>query len=279
MDATTEQWKKITIATFGKRSKVHWRQAMMDILFVDLGLKPACLFDHWLADLKSMHSYLMSLYTECLVSKKLRVVAIGMDVIVYESCWLKSCFHAEFVDISSNLHQPSLITAKEKVAQTADVFKQWCSQCHNPASSLECDEIVTSDSVNIPTLFGLFLGYPCVYWYDQAMGEDNNLSSCSLRLFQVKGCVKPGALPHNEGHSCQKSSGVSKSSKFSYVLKENKTACSVVYSFTVPENIVESVREKVWLWYTAWEQSVPWSSLFSSVWMQEESVEPGAVCL
>lgn len=37
----------------------------------------------------------------------------------------------------------------------------------------------------IPTIFGVLIGYPIVYWYDERISIDNCLSLVSLNVYQV----------------------------------------------------------------------------------------------
>ena len=249
---------------------------------MDKGLKAACLFDHWSVNPDAMVSYLMSLHMKGLISDQLRVLQIGLDVVVYNvsiKVWLESfqVESSEFMDVTSNLAQPLFIsdTNRWKVAVTMNTFNQWICLAGEADSSC-AHEIEITDGLNVPALFGLLLGYPCVYWYDRSVGEENNLNGCSLRLYQVKGHHKSQELSQEFGHA-KDTRTHTETLIANSVTKDN--GCSTVYSFTIPELLVESVRDKVLTWYQAWERSVPWSVLFSSVTMSEQSIAPSAVCL
>ena len=257
---------------------------MLDIQCVDKRLKPACLFDHWSLCPKAMVSYLKILHNEGLVTNQLRVLLVGMDVIVYHllsKTWLESLYSQElnFVDITSNLAQPSLITNTAKTAQTRKTFGQWCQQT-NLSDPRYVDEIKITEGVNVPTLFGLLLGYPCIYWYDIAISEENNLSGYALQLFQIKGYLKSNPLLHQSHNSMKiKSLAHTSMTENCYSITNDNKSFATIYSFTIPELLVASLRDQIWAWYQAWETSVPWYDLFSRVEMSEQTTTPAAVCL
>ncbi|GFR60886.1 UPF0739 protein C1orf74 homolog [Elysia marginata] len=280
---TAVKWKRITLSTFGKASKAAWHRAMLDIQCVDKELKPACLFDLWSVCPDVMFSYLKSLHKEGLVSNQLNVLLVGMDVIVYKSLsksWPKNPMFPNpyFVDITVTLAKPVLMPGTENIIETKTVFDNLCHETRSPDPK-HPQEIKISDSLNVPTLFGLLLGYPCVYWYDTTKGEENNLAGFALRLFQVKGYFDSSQLSR-ERDSMYTDNNIQndKLTSGSIVTKDDRN-CAIIYSFTVPELLAVAVRDKVWAWYQAWESSVSWSHLFSKVAMSEQSLAPSAVCL
>ncbi|RUS73977.1 hypothetical protein EGW08_018265 [Elysia chlorotica] len=273
------KWKRITLAIFGKTSQAGWRGAMLDIQCVDRRLKPACLFDRWCVCPESMVSYLRCLHQKGLVSNQLRVLQVGMDVVVYHVLskdWLRASHSPEstqFLDITSNLIQPSLIIDTAKTAVTRKAFEQWC-YWNGPSDPGHEEEIEIAEGVNVPSLFGLLLGYPCIYWYDMSVSDQNNLGGCALQLFQVKGYPRETPL---SSHS-SKSMSTQTYMDTPHVTLNNEN-CAIIYSFTVPEILIASTRDRIWSWYQVWERSVSWSDLFTKVEMSEQTTTPAAVCL
>ena len=107
--------------------------------------------------------------------------------------------HAQYIDLFSYWNCQLLlqvITEKLTVWNTDNAF------------TLEL-----SPDINRSTVFGLLLGYPVVYWYNNATSADNCLSHVPLRLFQI-----------------------------SAVDSTVDSQPAVIYSFTIPEQLYSNCQ-------------------------------------
>ncbi|XP_059161932.1 UPF0739 protein C1orf74 homolog [Physella acuta] len=261
-----DKWKQIMLQKFGKKASKNWITAALDIQMVSLGIKPSCLFDQWLVSGDDMNELITELMAEDLISRNIVVATVGMDVIVY-GCFCEklseSDFQVLYIDVSSALKYPILV-GDGKENQTTRTFAAFRdSMCLTNLSDTEASyrspvNIEICKELNVPCLFGLMLSYPCVYWYNNSEGEENCLSGQALVHFQVK-----GHLLNSENSS---------------LVKKSKFTC-VIYSFSVPENLVDLLRSDVNLWFVRWSDAGSWKKLFSLVWIDEEVLNPQAVCL
>lgn len=283
------------LAKFGKKAKQKWSFAAVDIQLVDLGIKPVCLFDHWSVTAEEMHDFTLGLHKRGLTQSKVNVVSVGQDIVLYSlthgSLLLTASLDGRCcVDISSSLLSPD-VADNDTLMHTIDVFSDLCRIIHDICEGQDSAcvyDVHITDRLNGSCLFGLLLGYPCVYWFDLSEGDNHCLLGQPLRLFQVKGqmttqaiCDKPDIsqnyfqqLPSPEN---LKNSSVGLTRKTAQLTPSDKT--HVIFSFTVPVNILAKVENYVHDWFVKWRNSVPWPCAFLEVWLEEETVTPQSVCL
>ncbi|XP_025086613.1 UPF0739 protein C1orf74 homolog [Pomacea canaliculata] len=279
-----EQWKLIIRNHFGKRASRRWRELMMDLLCVDHGVKPALLFDYSTPDVTVMYTFLRNLKESSLLQcPNLRIVVIDMDLLLInlkcfadatgERTGLTDMVSKHFIDITPTLSQPQIITDNRKLLQhTLDCFQR----CVDKQSPFGADSIVwnldRNELVNPSTLFGLFLGYPVVYWYDMADGcEQSRLSLVPLLNFVLKGVItltatNIGSIEH-QGESGQ----------------QNKKTCvheHIITSFSVPEHLAEIISESVEVWFEGIKtKRLSWSSLFDDLQLEKRVMQMPTLCL
>lgn len=256
-------WKSALAHKFGKRSHKKWFTAALDILLVDIGLKNSCLFDHWAVTGQEMQEFMVTAAQTRLTRHRMAALSVGMDVFLINTAKPMESNTHYFVDITNNLNVPNLLCQNDScITSTLNIFhdcvKNMTSYSLNTEEFTHID--VNSDNINPPCLFGLFLGYPAVYWYDRTISEDNCLSGVSLHLYQVIGEVKP---VYNE-----------------MVQSFSSPRSHTVFSFTVPDlDRFHCVNSKMHGWFSDWKNSKPWTEMFSNIVLSESTLEPQVVCL
>uniref|UniRef100_A0A2C9KE39 Uncharacterized protein n=1 Tax=Biomphalaria glabrata TaxID=6526 RepID=A0A2C9KE39_BIOGL len=252
-------WKQAFYFVFGKKCLKRWKSAAVDLQLVDNEIKASCLFDLWLASPKDMLVLIRHLHNTGLIQGSLGVASLGSDIIIYNAASLDSFIKSSlqktsFIDISSKLQLPGLVS-EGKVEKTFDTFLSFVQNTSQSSDAPTLHNIEQSTDLNGPCLFGLFLGYPCVYWYDSCADDGNCLTDQHLVLFQVVGHL---SRSFTDPTSCR---------------------THTIFSFTVPFNLIDELRPKVDNWFQKWEQNEKWKNMFSEVLLNSETVSPQVVCL
>jgi len=276
-------WRRLLIKEFGKKATKKWKEAAIDIILVDKGIKQSLLFDHWGSSPTEMKNFLVSAQRDRMVNAKIVIVSIGLDVLLVnkkilsidkygsESSDLIKTLH--FVDVSYSLKEPKVIDLKDpRVSSTVNDFFT-LMECINKRHDLDVinvEDIVDIDLLNVPCLFGLFLGYPSVYWYDQSVSEENCLNGISLRVFQVFGIVDdknqedPFRRLHSDTEGTNSGANIKK---------------DIILSFSIPDALKSSLLCQIHSWFSLWKTSQVWSSLYKDVIIHEDIKQPEAVTL
>ncbi|XP_062325147.1 UPF0739 protein C1orf74 homolog [Osmerus eperlanus] len=184
--AAAQKWLRV-----GKKSLSVARSLDLaaGVMAVNTGLKPALLYDANSALADQIQSYLTSLQSEQLLSKSLITLDInGNNLIVNPSLTID---HLEkftkrtvaVIDVRHSLDQPSIITDLregdlEKMIQTLLTFLKDIRQVSEVKTPLFIGDL--SETWNLCTLFGILLGYPVTYWFDQNESFENCLTMTPL---------------------------------------------------------------------------------------------------
>lgn len=83
-----------------------------------------------------------------------------------------------FIDITARLDEPRVIACEDVFDNLADLDRMMGQLEESCAQTLIC-----KDSWNVSTLFGLFLKYPVIYWYES---EENCLSNQDLIVVKIR---------------------------------------------------------------------------------------------
>lgn len=81
-----------------------------------------------------------------------------------------------FIDCSENLKLPLLLNGIPNV-----ILQKLKIQLNNTYNEY-CEIVV--DDVCVPTMFGILIGYPVVYWYNTELSNENCLSNIDLIIYQ-----------------------------------------------------------------------------------------------
>ncbi|KAM9410574.1 UPF0739 protein C1orf74 homolog [Pholidichthys leucotaenia] len=158
---------------------------------VDLGLKPALLYDSNGACAEQVRQYLSSLQSLHLISKSLLTLDLnGNSLVVSPTAvriHLEQVLHSSTVagiDICHSLERP-IITQQlrgelKSMTQSLLLLLEEFQQLEGAERLVNVAE--KCKEWNLCTVFGLLLGYPVTYWFDQTKSFDNCLSMTPLMV-------------------------------------------------------------------------------------------------
>ncbi|XP_026787403.2 UPF0739 protein C1orf74 homolog [Pangasianodon hypophthalmus] len=183
----------------GKKKKQIPHSSCLDmavqIIAVDQGLKPAVLYDLNGACAEQIQRYVSSLQEAGVLTTTLRIFSINGSCLVVNSNLMKEHLSEVLkkkslltVDVCPWKEQPSLIVmdsgTKRMVKDMLDFFMD--EEDEQPSVSVVGEELY--DRWNLCTLFGILLGYPASYWFDQVQSFENCLSMTPLVVNKVWVC-------------------------------------------------------------------------------------------
>ncbi|XP_076450180.1 UPF0739 protein C1orf74 homolog [Babylonia areolata] len=264
------KWRQVIGQHLGRRQGgQRWRSLMEDLRCVDCGLKPALLLDFAVSTPTCLPTLLTALTSAALLSSHLTVVTIGVDVLIVniasfsglmDSCPKKPFSDVMYVDVSSGLDCPQLLSDSKSSGCLQGTRNSFLSVLEELGSGSSVDVPLTgvegSQRPNPSTLFGLFLGYPVVYYYDMSVDSaDNCLSWVPLVNFVLKG----RACGIRERGQCPRE--------------------HVVCSFTVPQALVEEAEGRVAAWFKDKRDCALGCKLFDELDLERRVVQLPSVCL
>jgi len=156
---------------------------------VDLGLKPALLYDSNGASAERVQQYLSLLQSSQLVSKSLLTLDLNGNTLVVNPVSVRSNLEKLLYDssvvvinICHSLEKPAVTDRGElkSIAQDLLLLLRGCEQLEEAEKPLYVGE--KSEEWNLCTVFGLLLGYPVTYWFDQTKSFENCLSMTPLMV-------------------------------------------------------------------------------------------------
>ncbi|XP_028826431.1 UPF0739 protein C1orf74 homolog [Denticeps clupeoides] len=180
-----------------KKKKLLPASACLDLaaqlVAVDSGLKAALLYDSNGAGPAQVQRYVEALRDSGLVSAALRTVAIGSNTLVVNARLMPTYLEGVLqqrsllvVDVCPSREQPALFDLLR--GGTQDIVHDVLAYFRMLADAPACETKMGAELYgrwNLCTLFGVLLGYPATYWFDQEQGFDNCLSMTPLSLIKV----------------------------------------------------------------------------------------------
>ena len=261
------EWRRLIGEHLGTHHMKRCPALMLDLLSVARSLKPALLLDFAVLSASHVRSFLDAVKQSGLLKSDLLVVAIDMDVLIVSPAAFENENLADggkmfssvtFIDVSASLDSPRVIShTSDCLQQTRTCFHRFMLE-KNSSNGVIVLPVQLEDGTfaNPSTLFGLFLGYPVVYFYDMSLeSQDNCLSMVPLVNFVVTGIIRqPGdqALPARD---------------------------HTVLSFSVPEMFVGEVQGRVKTWFDGKRESGEWYNVFSDLKLERRVVQLPRVCL
>lgn len=242
--------------------KIEARALLANILAVDCGIKPAYLFDIGMPDASKLAGLLEDLAKKGFLENILNIVKLGMDCCIVNVSEVRkiSSLKTIFIDISAKIHKPTVLSDDDKLSKILVEFSDLISCLDNSKVKVITYNIKDGDySVPIPSLFGCFLGYPVVYWYDTSTGEDENCLSCEkLTVTMVTARMKP-------------------KEKHIDLFKDNYV--HILYQFSYPEELSMNCAPVVSVWTNDIKEKINKSEWFtdSCITVTEKTLE--TVCL
>jgi len=156
---------------------------------VDLGLKPALLYDSNGARAEQVQQYLSSLQSSQLVSTSLITLDLNGNTLIVNPVSVKSnlerLLHGSgvvVINVCHSLEKPAITERGElkSIVQDLLLLLRGFAQLKEAEKPLYVGE--ESEEWNLCTVFGLLLGYPVTYWFDQTKSFENCLSMTPLMV-------------------------------------------------------------------------------------------------
>lgn len=230
----------------------------VQIIAVDLGLKPAVLYDLNGACAEQIQRYVSSLQEAGVLNTTLRIFSISGSCLVVNLNLMKEHLNEALkekslltVDVCPWKEQPSLIvmdgSTKHMVKEMLDFIIDKEDQCLSV--SVVGEELY--DRWNLCTLYGILLGYPASYWFDQAQSFENCLSMTPLVVNKVWVCWPVCGTKHR----------------------------SCLYSFSVPEVLWEEVDTYIKIWMELFRNRFCNQTILTELSISKETVILPSVAL
>lgn len=175
------------------------------VLAVDLGLKPAVLYDSNAACAEQVQQYLSSLQSAQLVSKSLLTLDFNGNVVIVNPLAVRSNVEQLFgdsrvavIDVRHSLDQPAVLSTLEgEVKRTAQDLLLVLRDLEQLKGAEKPQYVAEkSEEWNLCTVFGLLLGYPATYWFDQTKSHENCLAMTPLLVTTARAIWQAGATSH-----------------------------------------------------------------------------------
>lgn len=218
--------RTLASSSLGQSATKHSISLFIDVSLVLAGLKPAFLVDRICTDATRLKTFVSNVYEQLAAETDLhplvtlgpvKILDIASDLVIIRvdrlrtlqiklaTCGSDSQIKASFIDVSAKLDRPTNLPENELMR-----LLMWMAQVLLLAEDNQDDAvgILTIDShqpsndslVCIPALFGILLGYPCVYFVrpeelecmdgeggSTNSGPDNCLGGVPLTLVSVWG--------------------------------------------------------------------------------------------
>ncbi|XP_071768796.2 UPF0739 protein C1orf74 homolog [Centroberyx gerrardi] len=230
------------------------------VLAVDLGLKPALLYDVNSASAEQVQQYLISLQSAQLVSKSLLTLGISGNALIVNpavvSANLEQLLHGSdvaVIDVCHSLEKPNITDplSGDLRSMTQDLLfiLRGFVQLSEVEKPLYVGE--KSEEWNLCTLFGILLGYPVTYWFDQNKSFENCLAMTPLMVTKASATWQADT----EGHR--------------YCL----------YSFSIPAILHEETRSPLENWSLRLLERFQQQTVLRDLTVCQSTVTLPSVCL
>lgn len=230
------------------------------VLAVDLGLKPALLYDSNGANAEQLHHYLSSLQSYRLVSKSLLTLDLNGNALILNPGTVISNLErvlrdnsVAVIDVCHSLEKPVItghLTAKLKgISEDLLLLLKGSENPREAGGPLAAGE--KCDQWNLCTAFGLLLGFPVTYWFDQSKSFENCLSMTPLTVTTAVATWQPGVTSHR--------------------------CC--LYSFSVPDVLREEARSQLEHWRLRLQDKFQQQRVLKDFTVGQTTVTLPSVCL
>lgn len=196
------------------------------VLAVDLGLKPALLYDTNAARAEQVQQYLRSLQSAQLVSESLLTLDFDGNAVIANPLAVRSNVErlladgrVAVIDVRHSLDQPAVVSNPQGAAARTAQDLLLLLESLEGLKGAETPRSV-AEEWNLCTVFGLLLGYPATYWFDQTVSHENCLAMTPLLVTTASAAWQAGAT--------------------------SRRFC--LYSFSVPAALVQELQTHLGLW-------------------------------
>ncbi|KAM9859657.1 UPF0739 protein C1orf74 homolog [Aulostomus maculatus] len=227
---------------------------------VDLDVKPALLYDSNGASAEQVQLYLSSLQSSRFLSKSLLTLALNGNVLVVNPVSVKSNLErllhdsgVVVIDVCHLLEKPVIVDPLrgdlKNIAQHLLLLLREFEEQKEAEKPLYVPE--KSDEWNLCTVFGLLLGYPVTYWFDQTKSFENCLCMTPLMVTTVSATWRAEA----GGHRC------------------------CLYSFSIPAVLQRETQSNLENWNLRLQEKFQQQSVLTDLTVCRSMVTLPSVCL
>lgn len=176
--------------TLSRRSWTGHRieKLAQQLFFIGKGLKTGFVWDIGLMQAETANDLLDKLKEAKLVQQSLILFKIGDDFGIVDATAIGSLKfeHFCFINISKCLSSPKVVSEScKESSMIQNMFDEVCQQIKLTRTGQIWTIQLDPSSACFPTVFGILIGYPIVYWYDVAESDENCLAGLPLEVFQV----------------------------------------------------------------------------------------------
>lgn len=233
----------------------------MQVLAVDMGLKPALLYDSNGADVEQVQEYLISLQSVQLVSKSLLTMALSGNALIINPAIVMANLeqlldinnHVIVINVCHSLENPSIIDPVNNdlrnMTQELLIMLRQFVQRAEVGKLLYVEE--KCNDWNLCSLFGIVLGYPATYWFDQNRSFENCLAMTPLMVTKASATWKACRGEH----------------RFS------------LYSFSIPAALHKDTQCNLDRWNLRLKERFEQQTVFSNLDVCQSVVTLPSVCL
>ncbi|XP_068568230.1 UPF0739 protein C1orf74 homolog [Cebidichthys violaceus] len=227
---------------------------------VDLGLKPSLLYDSNGAGADQVQLYLSSLQSSQLVSKSLLTLDLNGNSLIVNTLAVGSNVeqllrdnNVAVIDVCHTLEKPTFADSLrgEIRSVTRDVLLL-LRELEQPKEA-EKPHCVGEKSAewNLCTVFGLLLGFPVTYWFDQTESFENCLSMTPLIVTTASATWQADSASH--------------------------TFC--LYSFSFPAALLEALQSNLERWRLRLQERFKQQTVLKDLTFCQSTVTLPSVCL
>ncbi|XP_054472710.1 UPF0739 protein C1orf74 homolog isoform X1 [Anoplopoma fimbria] len=232
----------------------------VQVLAVDLGLKPALLYDSNSAGADQVQQYLSSLQSSQLVSKSLVTLDLNGNTLIVNTLTARSnveqLFHdnnVAVIDVCHKLEKPciadSLGGETKSMIQDLLLLLRGLEQLKEAEKPHYVGE--KSDEWNLCTVFGLLLGFPVTYWFNQTKSFENCLSMTPLTVTTASATWQTDSAAHR--------------------------CC--LYSFSFPADLLKTVQSNLEHWRLRLQERFKQQNVLKDLTFGQSTVTLPSVCL
>ncbi|XP_056129608.1 UPF0739 protein C1orf74 homolog [Lampris incognitus] len=230
------------------------------VLAIDLGLKPALLYDSNGASATQVQQYLNSLQSAQLVSESLHTLVISGNALIINRAIVMTNLeqmllgsNVGVINVCHTLEKPIIadLLNKDLRSMTQDllVILREHVELQETEKPLYIGD--KSEPWNLCTLFGILLGYPVTYWFDQNKSFENCLAMTPLMVTKAWATWQADA----EGHRC------------------------CLYSFSIPASLHKDTQSTVAYWDNRLKERFHRQTVLSNLTVCQSVVTLPSVCL
>ncbi|MEQ2171403.1 hypothetical protein GOODEAATRI_010347 [Goodea atripinnis] len=227
---------------------------------VDLGLKPALLYDSNAACAQQLQQYLSSLRSLQLISESLLTLDLNGNSLIINTHTLRLNLEQMIcdggpavVDVSPSLEKPTIFDAQTRqlkgVMGDLLLLLEEFQRLNEVDKPLYVEE--KCEDWNLCTMFGLILGYPVTYWFDQAKSFENCLSMTPLAVVTASAAWQADGIAHR----------------------------FCLYSFSVPAALQEETRFELENWRFRLQERFEQQGIIKDLSISQSTVTLPSICL